>query len=356
MKNTIIILSLAVLILLTAFEQASLAQKTASPSRAVKAQAGRNLQARTPRTKTRFKGQTSGQSRRQSSARKAARMRARQRAAKQRAARQRAAALRRAAKLERCSITLPQVTGRLPFGPGEKLSYVVKLGDIYVGRASLNFDKASRYGSDWIYAVHGQTKTNSFFNQLSQIESRMTSLISPDKLHPLAMYSRSVSQRGERVEEARFIPDERRVEASLTWKKRNWFGGTRSGQLMQDVLSVLYFARSREFHENQDFCTELYYGKRLWVIRGKLHGQRSISTQAGAFSAWKLEAVAEREGQPHFKRKFSMWISADDDRLPLRLLAPSRYGEILVDIDGFTRGHRLQKQQTTLAKDEHKRL
>ena len=341
MKNIKNILSLVILLFLLSPEQLVFA-KTSRPQSHPK----KMMQRQTVQTKKNFQKQNISQQRRsQITARKAARIRARKRAA----------ALRRASKLKRCSIALPQVNGQLPFGPGENLSYIIKLGDIYVGRASLHFDKASRYGNEWVYAIHGQAKTNSFFNKFSQVESRMTSLLSPDNVHPQAMYSRSISQRGERIEEARFIPEERRVEASLTWRERNWIGSSKGGQMIQDVLSVMYFARSRTFYENQDFCTELYYGKRLWVIRGTLQGQRSISTKAGSFNAWKLKAVAERDGRPHFKRRFSMWISADDDRLPLRLVAPSSYGEITVDIDGFTRGRRLKKEQSTLAKDSHER-
>lgn len=253
--------------------------------------------------------------------------------------------------LQRCATPLPQLVGRLPFGPGERLGYIVKMGDVYVGRASLHFDQATPYGESWVYSVHGQAKTNSFFNKLSQVESRMTSLIDPNDVHPQAMYSRSISQRGERVEEARFDPQTHRVEASLSFAGRSWFGKAQSGQMMHDVLSVLYFARSRQMHSGQDFCSELYYGKRLWVIRGTLKKPQRLTTAAGPFSAWILTGIAEREGQPHYKRAFTMWLSDDDDRLPLRLESPSKYGDIVVEIDSFKRGRRLVRDTTKLAQE-----
>ena len=104
---------------------------------------------------------------------------------------------------------------------------------------------------------------------------------------------------------------------------------------------MVYFARSRQVELGGDYCIELYYGKRRWHITGKVLEKQSVSTPAGPYRAYKVSGVAVREGRPAYKRAFTVWISDDEDRLPVRLVSPGRLGEVELMIDHFKRGRRL---------------
>jgi len=245
--------------------------------------------------------------------------------------------------LERCQKLLPQVPDRLPFGPGEELGYIVNLSGVYVGRISLEIGDRGSLGDAVIYPAHAHATTNSFFRKMSKVESRMTSYITPDGVVPLAMFSRSESDRAVRLEEASFDVAARAAEATLKVNSRHWTGKIGGGLPLQDVVSVVYFARSREVELGREYCTELYYGKRRWLVSGKVEAVQSVSTPAGPYRALKISGEAVREGPPAYSRRFTVWITDDEDRLPVRLTSPGRLGDIEVTVDHFKRGRRLVK-------------
>jgi len=241
----------------------------------------------------------------------------------------------------RCEQGLPQLKDRLPYGPGEELGFVINMSGVYVGRVNLQIGDRSASNGAVVYPTHALATTNSFFRQMSKVESRMTSFITPDGVVPVAMFSRSQSDRGVRLEEASFDRAARTVQASLNYNSRSWNGKIEAGLPLQDAISVVYFARSRQVELGGDYCIELYYGKRRWHITGKVLEKESVSTPAGPYRAFKVSGVAVREGRPAYQRAFTVWISDDEDRLPVRLVSPGRLGEVELTIDHFKRGRRL---------------
>ncbi|MFH1808911.1 MAG: DUF3108 domain-containing protein [Pseudomonadota bacterium] len=253
--------------------------------------------------------------------------------------------------LQRCEVLIPQLDARLPFGPGEELGFVISLSGVYVGRASLTLGERSSHGSHVVYPAYGQASTNSFFTKMSKMESQQTSLVTPDGVFPLLMQSHARAETLTRQEEVRFDPGQHRAMASLrmegtssSQQRRDWKGEAQGGQAVQDVVSIVYFARSRQVQPGASYCTEIYYGKRLWVVRGQVGEAESVSTPAGPYRAMPVRGEAVREGEPRYARQFTVWLTDDEDRLPVRLVSPTAYGEIEVRIDQFRRGRRLVRE------------
>jgi hypothetical protein len=247
----------------------------------------------------------------------------------------------RAPALERCAAAIPQLDDRLPFGPGEELGYVISLSGVYVGRASLTVGERSSHGRHVVYPVYGQATTNTFFNKMSRMDSLQTSLVTPDGVFPLLMQSQARTDSATRDEEVQFDPEQRLARGWLRLRDHEWKGQAQGGQIVQDAVSIVYFARSRQVQPGQSYCTEIYYGKRLWVVRGQVGEVESVSTPAGPYRALRVLGEAVRDGEPRYSRSFTVWLTDDEDRLPVRLVSPSAYGEIEVRIDHFKRGRRL---------------
>ncbi|MBN2358625.1 MAG: DUF3108 domain-containing protein [Deltaproteobacteria bacterium] len=260
---------------------------------------------------------------------------------RQREAAQRERARRNQGRLERCLCNPPQIADRLPFGPGEELGYVISIGGIYAGRVDLKIGASESLTDHLVYPATAHADTNSFFSKMSKVEGHQTSYFTPEGVIPLTMFARSHLGDVQRDESASFDIQRHTADATLVYPKREWRGTVEGGAPIQDVLSVVYFARSRELAEGQDYCVELYYGKRLWVVRGRVVGRELVSTPAGPYRALKITGEAARDGLPALVRPLTVWISQDDDRLPLQLTSPSAYGEIEVKIDQFRRGRRL---------------
>lgn len=241
----------------------------------------------------------------------------------------------------RCTRPALPDAGRLPFGPGEELDYIIHLAGVYVGRIHLKVAERETRGDQLSYPIHARATTNSFFRNLAKADSHMTTFVAPDGVVPIASFSRSEMPGGVRAEEVTFQPGTHRAEGSLKYGDRTWQTRKAAVLPLQDVLSIVYHVRGRVLEPGTTHCTEILYGRHLFIVEARVGTPQYLATVAGALPSIPLSAVARVDTVPGYRREFTVWLSTDDDRLPLRLTTPSSVGEIEVQIDGFKRGRRL---------------
>jgi len=244
-------------------------------------------------------------------------------------------------RIARCQDNPIQLSDRLPFGPGEELGYVISIGGVYAGRVDLKIGASETLADQLVYPANAHADTNSFFSKMTKVEGWQTTYFTPEGVTPLTFFARSMLGTVQRDESASFDVKKHTADATLIYPTSQWRGTIGGGAPIQDVLSVVYFARSRQLTEGQNYCVELYYAKRLWVVRGKVGGRELVSTAAGPYHALKITGEAVRDGLPALVRPLTVWVGVDEDRLPLQLTSPSAYGEVEVKIDQFRRGRRL---------------
>ncbi len=79
-------------------------------------------------------------------------------------------------------------------------------------------------------------------------------------------------------------------------------------------------------------------GKRLWSNEVRVVGRERITTKLGSLNASKIEGVAWRldrrlrRVKKKKSRSYTVWISDDDQRLPIRVVAKTEYGEVKVEM------------------------
>jgi len=76
---------------------------------------------------------------------------------------------------------------------------------------------------------------------------------------------------------------------------------------------------------------------RVWRATLVVAGEEKVSTHLGSFSALRIDGVATRlskKGRPEPKktRRFSVWISADRLRLPVRAQSDTRFGTATLEL------------------------
>jgi hypothetical protein len=84
-------------------------------------------------------------------------------------------------------------------------------------------------------------------------------------------------------------------------------------------------------------------GRRLWRVDVRFVGLETVGSSMGNRRAIKFEGASFR-ARPNFTvetdkpmRTFTVWLSDDADRVPLRVLASTELGDITVDLTEYAR-------------------
>lgn len=121
---------------------------------------------------------------------------------------------------------------------------------------------------------------------------------------------------------------------------------TTNGQPLE-LLGVLLELRSWEAKVGASRTFDAVRSSYMWRMQATLVARESISTELGELPTVRFDAVSRRlmrDGaidQGTDPRKFSVWISDDADRVPLRMVAQTDYGNIDIEIVDFVAGRPL---------------
>jgi len=111
-----------------------------------------------------------------------------------------------------------------------------------------------------------------------------------------------------------------------------------------DYNAFLVALRSWEGAPGSSLSAEVLRSRFLWHVDMKIHGKDNLHTGLGDFPALRLDGHTyrlERNGARSpgsDERDFSIWISDDDGRVPLRVTAKTDYGDVEMQIVDYQPG------------------
>lgn len=111
-----------------------------------------------------------------------------------------------------------------------------------------------------------------------------------------------------------------------------------------DLLTLLMSLRAWDGKVGEHRTLDAVRNQYIWRTQLTLAARESVITALGEFPAVRFEAATRRlmrDGSfdPGAQtRKFTVWISDDADRVPVKLVAQSDYGDIQMDIVDYAGG------------------
>jgi Protein of unknown function (DUF3108) len=111
-----------------------------------------------------------------------------------------------------------------------------------------------------------------------------------------------------------------------------------------DYNAFLVALRSWEPQDGATISTEVFRSRFLWKIDVKVHGKTTLVTELGELPALRFDGHAVKLARDGSKfpdtseRDFSIWISDDEGRVPLRNTAITDYGDIEMTIVDYQPG------------------
>lgn len=249
----------------------------------------------------------------------------------------------------------PPITAtKLPDGPplvtpGERMSYRLALGDVDLATYDVAVGDISEVAGRQTIGVQGHAKAVGFVSHVANIDDVFTSWIDIKTGRPVLWTVDEFASKGTDKErtEAR-IADREGDSVPIMFHVNDGEPKPEPQKVsMADVWDYNAFTvavRSWDAPVGSTVSTEVFRSRFLWHVDLKVHSRETIATDLGDLPAiridgrtWKLTRDGTR-AKDSDERIFTLWISDDDGRVPLRNDARTDYGDIKMTITEYNPG------------------
>jgi len=217
------------------------------------------------------------------------------------------------------------------FGVGERLEFEISYGPINAGTAVMEVKEIVEVNGRDCYRVISTARSNRFFSAVYRVEDRVESFIDTRGLFPWKF--RQKLQEGKH-----------RADRWAVYDQINHTASTNRGDLdmppyVQDVLSIMYYARTREMAVGETLYVDSHSGKKVYPLAVKILRRERVEVPAGDFDCLVVEPMLKAGGL--FKHEGRIWVWLTDDSVRLPVLMKTKV--IIGTVDAELKTYRLGK-------------
>jgi hypothetical protein len=216
----------------------------------------------------------------------------------------------------------PAAEMKVPFRAGETLTYNVGWSTYFTaGTATVRVqERRPLSGGRAAYILVAEGKPGSILSKLYDLYYKAETQLDTRTLLPLTASVFSKEGSRTRVKTTHFKGAGKTADYSL--QTTNLTKRTLAVQpYTQDALAAIYVLRALPFKQGDSMAMPVTSGGDVYRARINYGGVESVSTDAGAFQAWKVSVNAiDQDGKPA-ARSMHIWFSNDARRLPVKIEA-----------------------------------
>ena len=249
----------------------------------------------------------------------------------------------------------PVAATKLPVGapfvtPGERMAYSLALGRMELATYDFAVGDITEVAGRRAIVVQSHAKAVGFVKVVANIDDTFTSWIDVETGRPLRWYVDEFATKSD---------DKERTEARLFERSGNLVPidfhlnnnppkpepQTVSMPDTWDYNAFLVALRGWEAPPGSTVTAEVLRSRYLWNVKITVHGRERVVTELGDFPALRFDGHTyrlRRDGSRDTSadaRDFSVWISDDADRVPLRTVARTDYGDIEMKLVDYQPGN-----------------
>lgn len=225
---------------------------------------------------------------------------------------------------------------RSPYKNGEWLNFKLSYsGWIKAGKASLTLkeDKLNE-----LYHVKAIGKTTGPIKWFFKVEDYYQSYFS-NKTGLPKKFIRKINEGGH-TKNLTIDFDQTTNKAIVNNIKKNSVKEFVTKPNVHDMLSVFYFLRNNysldQIKKTKDLSVDMFFDSENYEFKMKFLGLETINTKFGKIKCIKLRPFVQSGRVFKEKESLTLWISADNNKIPIRIKADLVVGSIRIDLDAFS--------------------
>jgi Protein of unknown function (DUF3108) len=211
----------------------------------------------------------------------------------------------------------------MPFQPGERLRYEVRYMGVFAGFGELEVAPPAEQEGNWYRAFRARAHTGNWYHGLYSGHGSALAWSRPGDFGAFGYWFEQdgqpmLSKRWSKKKFLKFEHDACKVAEYTTQPgKPQQTEEVALSYGAKDVLSAIYFLRTRDYVIGRSERTQVYVsGKNLW-LEVEPAGVETVKVPAGSFRALKLKLRAYFEGKPVRKTRVDLWVAEDHPQRPI---------------------------------------
>ncbi len=223
------------------------------------------------------------------------------------------------------------------FKDGEWLKFRLHYSFLNASYATLHLTKKKLSGKE-LYHVIANGKTTGFASLFFKVDDTYQTYFTPKKIEPIK-FKREVNEGGYTMDlEVDF--DHENQTAVLRDKKKDTLYNFKTKKGIQDIISAFYYLRNKVSLSDLkvgDFTviSMLFDDDGVFPFKLEYLGKEILNTKFGKVSCLKFRPYVQSGRVFEAQESITLWISNDENKIPIRIKADIAVGSIKADLDGY---------------------
>lgn len=223
------------------------------------------------------------------------------------------------------------------FGTGEWFKFRMSYsGWMTAGEATLKVNEDVIDGKP-VYHVVGKGKTTGAISWFFKVKDRYESYFDKTEIIPYR-FIRKIDEGGH-TKNIEINFDQEKNKAHVFNKKRNKRDVIDTKPNIQDMVSTFYYLRNnldvKELEIDDEVRTDMFFDGENYGFKIKYLGKEIIRTTFGKVECLKFRPYVMAGRVFKEEESLTLWVSADENRLPLRIKADLAVGSLRADLESF---------------------
>lgn len=223
------------------------------------------------------------------------------------------------------------------FEPGEWLKFRMHYGWLNASYATLQVKSAHVDGVP-VYHVVGKGRTTGFASVFFKVDDTYESYFDKEDGKPYK-FVRKIDEGGY-TKDVEINFDHENDKAVLNDKKNKKKLNFTLQDSIQDLISAFYYLRNNynpdDLVAGQAITLKMLYDDDgIFDFKLKYLGTEILKTKYGKVECYKFRPLVQSGRVFKEQESLSLWVSTDDNRIPVRIKADLTVGAIKADLDGY---------------------
>jgi len=233
-----------------------------------------------------------------------------------------------------CTSTPWRMMTYTPFNPSENLTYNVHWGILKAGKGSIHIEGIELQQERPTYHLVMEMFTSGLAKGMYKYFEHTKTWLDRDALVTLQHFKKTRETSYQADEEIKVDATCGRYWRQLVRHDKNEKTEENQGKLtgnVQDILGYLFYLRALPLAPGFTDTVELISGEHVWPLQISIGEIQTIHVPAGTFKCYYIKPVLR--GSEKIKiRDLEFWISADEQKIPVRIRMALPTGHIRADL------------------------
>ena len=219
---------------------------------------------------------------------------------------------------------------------GEWFKFRIHYGLVNAGYATLEVKEATRNNKKVFYAVgHGYTSGMSRF--FFKVDDHYQSQFDKETTKPY-QYLRKIDEGGYTKNQEGFFNQDRNTVLVKDYKN-NSEKTINVTENVQDIVSSFYYLRNHpkfdKLEVGESILIDMFFDNEIYKFKLKYVGRETIRTKYGKVKTMVFRPLVQSGRVFKEQESLTVWISDDENKIPLRIKASLAVGSLKADLDAF---------------------